>query len=58
MIVKPEHISAFFIFWPVFDEEWKRSVEEEKDLTITEEAIGSKVDTITRNKFDCQVSCY
>lgn len=42
MIVKPEHISAFFIFWPVFDEEWKRSVEEEKDLTITEEAIGSK----------------
>lgn len=42
MIVKPEHISVVFIVWPFFDEEWKRSVEEEEDLTITEEAIGSK----------------
>lgn len=42
MIVKPEHTSVFFIVWLFLDEEWKRSLEEEKDLTITEEAIGSK----------------
>lgn len=41
MIVKPEHLSVFFIVWPFFDEEWKRRGEEEKDL-ITEETMGSK----------------
>lgn len=41
MIIKPEHISVFFIVWPFFDEEQKRRGEEEKDF-ITEETMSSK----------------